>query len=93
MKTMIVFHQFTKELKGMNLTNENLYTFKDIVDITCYSLSKIKVIISKMGIVPVLKKGHLHYYDFEQVELIKENDNRNYQSDFIILQSKINFGY
>ena len=70
--------------------NKEYYTLEEIVDITFFSLSKVKYIISKMGITPN-KIGKYNYYTCYQLELIKENDARNYTKKYIILNSKINY--
>ena len=69
------------------------YSLLDIETTLFLSKSKVKYVIKKMGIIPIEKTNHNKYfYSFEQVELIKENDFRNYAKNdgFVIYNSKIN---
>lgn len=70
------------------------YLLVEIEEKLFLSKSKIKYIIKKMGIVPI-KRGRQNqvYYSEYQVELIKENDFRNYTKNegFVFLESRINY--
>jgi len=71
-----------------------MYTLVEIEKMLCMSKSKIKYTIEKLGIIPV-KRGRQNqvYYDKEQIELIVENNPKYYEKNYILLPSKINFGY
>ena len=70
-----------------------LFTISDIEECLFISKSKIKYIIKLMGIVKVKNDKHNRfYYNAEQVELIKENNPKNYAENdgFMIYPSKLN---
>jgi len=81
-------------LSGTFTRKEIGYLIVDIEDELFFSKSKIKYVIKNMGILPIYRgKRNELYYSSEQVELIKENDFRNYSKNdgFVLYKSKINF--
>jgi hypothetical protein len=75
------------------MENKKQYKIVEIESLAGMSKSKIKEVIKGMGIVPVNRGPQNQvYYSKEQVEIIKENNPRNYiGNDFITFESKINF--
>lgn len=75
------------------MENTQFYKIVEIEGMIGMSKSKIKKIVKGMGIVPA-KRGCQNqvYYNKEQIEIIKENNPRNYtRNDYIVFESKINF--
>ena len=72
---------------------EKIYSFEDIENQFFISVEQTKRIIDLMGIIPAYIRVKKYYFSEAQVQLIIENNPRNYErEEFIIVkESKMNY--
>lgn len=73
--------------------SEKIYSFEDIENQFFISVEQTKRIIDLMGIIPAYIRVKKYYFSEAQVELIIENNPRNYErKEYIIIkESKMNY--